>query len=101
MWSLTDGFNVNQLKNFNAWANQQQQEIINGNIVGVNINPGFAPGDPLITEAKELSSFIKTKASIPTLLNGGIDIQQLFGIQKGSIDFNGNAAPMKGIGASF
>jgi hypothetical protein len=101
-WSLTDGFNMKNIHDFNDWAAQQQQEMINGNIVGENINPAFIMAAGItITDAKMLSTFHTVKANLPALLNGGIDMQQLFGILKGGKDFNGNPAPLKGVGASF
>jgi hypothetical protein len=101
-WSLQDGFNVNQITNFNTWATPKQQEILNGNVVGVNLNPGFLNMDNItISNADMLSSFQGARITNPFLINGGIDIEQLFGIIKGVNDFNGNVPPLKGIGASF
>jgi hypothetical protein len=101
-WSLQDGFNVNQITNFTAWATQKQQEILNGNVVGMNINPGFVNMDNIsILNAGILSSFQLVRITNPVLLNSGMDIEQLFGIIKGGKDFNGNVPPLKGIGASF
>jgi hypothetical protein len=101
-WSLNDGFNVNQITNFGLWATQKQQEILNGNIVGMNIDAGFANMDNItISNADILSSFQGVRITNPVLISGGIDIEQLFGIVKGGNDFNGNVPPLKGIGASF
>lgn len=101
-WSLTDGFNVEQIRNFNTWAIQRQQELLNSNIVGVNADPAFAnTGAVTVSDASAIPSFTAFRPGNPALQNGGIDIQQLFGIINGGKDFNGNAAPLKGIGASF
>lgn len=101
-WSITNGFNVSQVTNYNTWASQQQQESLNGNKTGINVDPGFiGAGNITITDATQLSSFLAFKAGLPVLLNGGIGIQQVAGIPTGGKDFNGNAAPVKGIGASF
>jgi hypothetical protein len=79
-----DGFNVNQITNFNTWATPKQQEILNGNVVGVNLNPGFLNMDNItISNADMLSSFQGARITNPFLINGGIDIEQLFGIIKG------------------
>jgi hypothetical protein len=101
-WSLTDGFNVEQIRDFTTWANQRQQELLNGNIAGINIDPGFGnTGNITVSDAGSLSAFAAFRVTNPALVNGGIDIQQLFGILKGGKDFNGNTPPLKGIGASF
>lgn len=101
-WSLQDGFNVNQITNFTNWANNKQQEILNGTIVGMNISPAFVNMDNItIADASMLSSFGAVRVNNPVLVNGGLDIQQLFGINTGGRDFDGATAPVKGIGASF
>jgi hypothetical protein len=101
-WSLQNGFNVNQITDFNTWAAQKQQEILNGNMTGVNRDPGFANMDNInMINAVILLSFRGVRATDPVLINGGIDIQQLSGIINGGKDFNGDVSPLKGIGASF
>ncbi len=101
-WSLDDGFNVNQITNFNTWTVQKRQEILNGSIAGININPGFTNMNSIIiSDARMLPAFLSVKVANPVFVNGGIDILQLFGIIPGGKDFNENAAPVKGIGASF
>ncbi|MEI7736336.1 MAG: right-handed parallel beta-helix repeat-containing protein [Ferruginibacter sp.] len=101
-YSLTNGFNVNGITNFDSWRNQKHQEILNSVKTGLNIDPAFANINTInITDAKMLTAFLLVKATNPILLNGGIDIQQLFNIPTGGKDFNGNAVQTKGVGASF
>jgi hypothetical protein len=101
-WSLTDGFNVNSITSFDTWAVQKQQEILNGSVAGKNWNPGFVNMNVIdIPNAAAISSFGSVRATNSILINGGIDIQQLFGIINGGKDFNGTTPPLKGIGASF
>jgi Right handed beta helix region len=101
-YSLTNGFNVNGIANFDSWRNQKHQEIFNGAKTGINIDPAFASINTInITDAKVLASFSMVKTANPLLINGGIDFQQLFSIPTGGKDFNGNAAQAKSIGASF
>jgi hypothetical protein len=101
-YSLTNGFNVNGIANFDTWRNQKQQEIFNGAKTGINIDPAFANINTInITDAKVLASFSMAKAANALLINGGIDFQQLFNIPTGGKDFNGNAAQAKSIGARF
>ncbi len=101
-WSVDDGFNIGQVKDFTAWRNQKKQETLNGNPAGINSDPGFVNmGNITISDAKKLFEFQSAKAVNPALINGGIDIHNLFGIIKGEKDFNEHPAPVKGIGASF
>ncbi len=101
-WSFSSGFDVQKINNFQTWARYYQQEILDGNIIGININPGFANISTINTsDAKTLASFDALKANNTLLLNGGIDLLQLFGMATGGKDFNGGMAPVKGIGSSF
>lgn len=101
-WSLADGFNIKGVKSFEAWVNTTGQELLNEKVVGKNVNPGFTQlNDNKITDAKALSSFANAKAINPVLLKEGINLERQFGIITGGKDFNGNASPAQGIGASF
>lgn len=101
-WSIDDGFNVNQLKNFSQWRIQKQQETLNGAATGLNADPGFSNLDNLtVNTAEMLPGFQWVKVTSPSFVNGGVDLGSLSGILTGGIDLNGHAAPLKGIGASF
>lgn len=101
-WSFDDGFNVNRVLELNKWRVQKQKEKLNGNPTGMNMDPGYTDLNSIsISDAKMLSAFLAVKAYKPALINGGINLQQLFGLQTGEKDFNKNPAPVKGIGASF
>ncbi|MDN3656422.1 right-handed parallel beta-helix repeat-containing protein [Ferruginibacter paludis] len=68
-----------------------------------NIDPGFNLTDDLNpTSCDKLASFnrYKVAASSP-LQNSGIDLTNMFDIATGVNDFNGDPAPVKGIGACF
>lgn len=102
-WSLAGGFNMNSIKSFNTWITKTGQEKRNGEIKGVNINPGFENAQgKLITSPLELRTFTKYRLSQNSLLRTkGLDLKTTFGIETGSKDFNGNLVPVMGIGASF
>jgi hypothetical protein len=101
-WSFDDGFNVNQIKDINTWRIQKKQEKLDGNPTGINVDPGFTSLSSIsITDAKMLPAFQSAKIVNQLLVNVGINIHQLFGLQTGEKDFNENTAPIKGIGACF
>lgn len=102
-WSLADGFNMNDEKDFNVWVNQTGQEKLNDVVRGVNLNPGFeSTSTNNITNPLELTSFIKYKLPSTSLLRTqGIDLKTELGIETHDKDFNQNTLPSKGIGASF
>lgn len=100
-WSKAHGFKVGAVMDFAAWSQQQQQETLNGSQTGLNTDPGFPDAAISITDARALAAFTVYRSSLPALIGGGIGIQQVSGIVTGGQDFNGNAAPAKGIGASF
>jgi hypothetical protein len=94
-WSIDDGFNVSQLKDFTQWRIQKQQETWNGTATGLNTNPGFSNMQNMtLSNAGMLSGFQSVKAPGAAFVNGGVDIGSLFGILTGGIDFNGHTAPL-------
>ena len=102
LWSFADGFNINQIKDLNTWRTIKQQETLNEVPTGLNVDPGFTDLSIIsITDAKTLPAFQSAKVVNQLLVNGGINIHQLFDLQTGEKDFNAKSAPVKGIGASF
>lgn len=102
--SLTSGFNADRMHKFSGWAKKYNKEMAAGKINGFNIDPHFKnPGKT------DIGSFPGSAAAfdqyrIPgnsILRSHGLDLHQLLGIDTGNTDFNGNSAPVKGIGASF
>ncbi len=56
-WSLADGFNVDNIKNFKSWAIKTGKEQKNGKITGVNSNPHFKDaGNTTLTDPHQLKS---------------------------------------------
>ncbi|WP_301927725.1 right-handed parallel beta-helix repeat-containing protein [Ferruginibacter sp.] len=68
-----------------------------------NIDPGFNLTDDLNpTSCDKLANFNRYKiAASSPLQNSGIDLTNMFGIATLVNDFNGDPAPVKGIGACF
>ena len=100
---MTKKFNIERVHDLSQWAKKNKQEILNGKVIGLNVKPGFRnPGDAMPTSVLSLKSF--NQFNIPEnspLRNKGIDLYRLYRIKTGSIDFDQQPAPIKGIGASF
>jgi hypothetical protein len=102
-YSLDKGFMAVGIDNFATWCMVRGKEKWNDKTVGFNINPGFRkPG----TAGIVLPSLLETmdRYRLPgnsPLLNGGLDLKTLFGIETGHKSLNGKNAPEKGIGAVF
>lgn len=102
-YSIKDGFNAEGFKNFQQWATAKKKETHNGSLMGLNINPSFnkAGGTTIVLPA-ELKTFDSYKLPVNSpLINGGLKLEQLFGIKTGDKTFNQSAAPQNGIGAIF
>ncbi|MFT3702833.1 MAG: right-handed parallel beta-helix repeat-containing protein [Agriterribacter sp.] len=102
-YSIQDGFNANGIKNFETWTSAKNKERYNGNVVGLNSNPLFVnPGHTAITSAEQLPGFNNYMVPANSVLRtGGLQLQQLFGIDNGGKSFNQQTAPANGIGACF
>ena len=56
-WSLADGFNVDNIKDFKTWAIKTGKEQKNGKITGINSNPHFKnAGNTTLTDPHQLKS---------------------------------------------
>ncbi len=57
-WSLTSGFNMNGIKDFKTWIQQEGKEQVKGKIVGYNEDPKLKnAGKTSLTSPLELKSF--------------------------------------------
>lgn len=102
-WCLTGRFNIGGIRDLKAWAARTGQEQYKGQLTGLNENPGFrSPGNTALTNPAGLKTFdqYQTRAGSP-LRSKGLDLQTLFGIETGNLDFNQKEAPVNGIGACF
>ena len=88
---------------FKEWMNKTGYEKQQGNVRGMNIDPGFE--DLLmvpITDPKQLTYFTKYRLPLDSpLRNHGISLKDEIGIDAGPFDLNHNSFPSNGIGASF
>jgi Right handed beta helix region len=101
-WSIEKKFNVSQISNLTEWAHKYNQESRDGRMVGLNVDPLFNhPASPMPVLSSALASWHQfTIPSASPLRQDGIDLH-LLQIETGNADFNGHAAPVKGIGACF
>ncbi|MEP7142375.1 MAG: right-handed parallel beta-helix repeat-containing protein [Ferruginibacter sp.] len=102
-WSLKNKFNIEGIINLEEWAKKSGQEIMAGKVVGLNKDPGFKKtGGSTLTSCRGLKLFDPYKISSHSPLSRmGLNLHILYGIETGGVDFNGQPAPVKGIGASF
>ncbi|MBX3254486.1 MAG: right-handed parallel beta-helix repeat-containing protein [Chitinophagaceae bacterium] len=101
-YSLKDGFNINGVRTLQEWAAKSKEEMYNGKLAGLNINPQFDNTETDITNPDSLKYFNKYRLpSSSALRMGGIHLQQAFNINNGGKAFNQNDAPENGIGACF
>jgi hypothetical protein len=103
-WSSGDDFIINWGKNktytsLDAWRSATGQEELNNNPVGFQTDPmlvdaggGWTVGDPCQLET--MDAYKLTGAS--PLIDQGLDLYTLFGVDMGTRDFYGNAIPDNG-----
>jgi hypothetical protein len=101
-WSPGIGFGLDGYTLFQEWAASTGQEKIGDSVVGMNVDPLLSdPGrvtvtDPDSLNAVTLSGFL-LQAHSP-VIDRGLDLLSLFGIDPGSYDFFGQTVP---AGAGF
>lgn len=83
--------------NFTAWANATGKELYNGQIVGLNRDPGLldvGAGNKL-TDPRQLSTLrsYSAAAGYSQVIDAGLDLQTLFAIAPGSSDIIGQPIP--------
>lgn len=102
-WSLSGGFKDDGIFDFNKWTQQKNKEKMNGKVVGFNINPMFENTQkPLPTEPLQLQIFFNYRLPQGSLLlQSGLYLHTLFGIDNGGKNFNQQAVATNGIGACF
>ncbi len=102
-WSLDKKFEIDRIYDLNTWAQKNGQEMLNGKLLGLNMDPGFTdPGNSQLVNITGLKNISKYKIPANSVLrNAGLDLKKLYGIESGGVDFNKQIAPSNGIGASF
>jgi len=95
-WAVDGQFNIAGHKNLEAWRKATGQEMLNGKPVGLVVNSklmdvgkSITIGDP--TKLHTLTAYRLQKDS--PLIDAGLDLKSLFGIDPGNRDFFGNTIP--------
>ena len=102
-WCISTQFNMDGNNDFVNWALKGRKELINGEIIGYNIDPQFSdPAHSMVVDPQKLKQFINYKSigSSP-LQNGGVNLKVILGIDTGDINFNGKSILQNSIGACF
>ena len=91
-WSIVSGFKVNGMKSYSSWIEKTGMERLSGKITGKNAPPGIIlPTGTLplkATDWKGLRAFrIRSPRDTSSI---GINMELIFGIDKGQFDFFGN-----------
>ena len=97
-WNLSGDTVILGYDNLAAWANATGNEIIDGDMVGIYAEPGLqAPGaltltDPGLITPENLAAYLPKPGS--PLIDGGLDLKELFGPDKEWKDLLGTALPV-------
>lgn len=90
-WSVEKKFNADGIYDFKTWVTGNNIEQLNGEIKGLNILPPFkSAGNTTLNDPDRLSLFenYRINPSSP-VTRSGVDLESLFNINTGSVDFNG------------
>jgi hypothetical protein len=95
-WAVEGKHDIAGYKSLEAWRDATGQEMLNGKPVGLVADPGLIDmgksvtiGDP--TKLHTLTAYRLQKDS--PLIDAGLDLRSLFGIDPGDRDFFGNSIP--------
>lgn len=102
-WASSGGFMANGINGFDNWVTMYSKEQKNGKLYKLQVDPQFDTS--LVTsliDARQLKNYFNYKlpANSP-LRNAGVDLKKEFNINSGDKNFNGQHAPVNGVGASF
>jgi len=95
-WAVDGKYDIAGYKSLEDWRKATGQEMLNGNPVGLVVDPklidmgkSITIGDP--TKLHTLTAYRLQKDS--PLIDAGLDLRSLFGIEPGDRDFYGNPIP--------
>ena len=95
-WSVDDKYDIAGYKSLEDWRAATGQEMLNGKPVGLVVDPkvtelgsNVTVGDP--TKLYTLTAYRLQKNSL--LIDAGLDLRSLFGIDPGKRDFYGTSIP--------
>ncbi len=90
-YSFNNSFYLDSEIDFDQWAQANNQEMNDGEVVGMYANPLFiSPGNSMLINPSKLSECENyTVESYSPVINSGLDINSLFNINPGTQDFSG------------
>ena len=91
-YSLNEVFFLDSELNFEQWAQDNNQEMLNGEIVGMFADPVFVnPGNSTITDPALMSTVEDYKVlNDSPVIDSGLDLDSIFSINPGTQDYFGN-----------
>ncbi len=99
-WNLEGNKTFGIYTNLNAWARATGKEMMNNELTGTFKDPGFiSPGnlgltDPENINPENLISYVPGEGS--PVINAGLNLRELFGLDPGSSDITGFKIPAGG-----
>ena len=98
-WNLEGNKSFENYSSFKEWAESTGKEIMGDSLTGLYQDPGFVnPGALSVTDPEKINSEnlspYKPKSGSP-LINNGLNLIELFGLNPGSKDILGSAIPIE------
>jgi hypothetical protein len=92
-YSLNNNFIIETMTDFNLWARNNNQEMYNGKIVGMYVDPELLnPGKSSLTDPSKLASVTDYQVNDESrVIDSGLDLKALFQIDPGLHDYFGNS----------
>jgi hypothetical protein len=96
-WNLSGSFKLDGYKSIEEWAAATGNELVGGSVAGIFTDPLLkAPGTATVTDPKHISernlSGYQLQPGSP-MIDKGLDMKELFGIDPGEKDFLGTKIP--------
>ncbi len=91
-YSLNGKFYLNSVLDFEQWTQNNNQEMLNGVVVGMYADPVFVnPGNSTITDPTQLASVNHYKVlNGSPVIDSGLDLNSIFNLDTGNKDYFGN-----------
>jgi Right handed beta helix region len=96
-WNLAGNLNIQGYQSIEAWSKATGKEIVMGKVKGLFTDPMLTnPGtvtvtDPTKMTTENLSGYVLQPTS--PLIDWGLDLKSMFGIETGGVDFFGTVIP--------
>jgi hypothetical protein len=95
-WAVDGAFDIAGYKSLEDWRKATGQEMLNGKPVGMVVDPKVTNlgSNPTIGDPAKLHSLVAYRLQEDSpLIDAGLDLRSLFGIDPGNRDFYGNPIP--------